>query len=60
MRLQTNHGKLTLTLKPAWAPKHVINTMYLSMLGYYDNTIMHRVIPGFMVGSFARTQYLYI
>ena len=30
------------------APMHVTSTMYLSQLGFYDDTTFHRVIDQFM------------
>ena len=33
---------------PDIAPMHVSSTLYLTTLGFYDNTIFHRIIPGFM------------
>ena len=46
--LQTNLGVVKIALKPDVAPMHVSSTIYLSMLGFYDGLIFHRVIPGFM------------
>ncbi|MEO0481812.1 MAG: peptidylprolyl isomerase, partial [Planctomycetota bacterium] len=46
--LETNQGPLTIRLLPQVAPEHVTSTAYLSMLGFYDNLIFHRVIDGFM------------
>jgi peptidyl-prolyl cis-trans isomerase B (cyclophilin B) len=34
---------------PEKAPKHVENFMKLAKSGFYDKTIFHRVIPGFMI-----------
>ena len=34
---------------PDKAPKHVENFMKLTKSGFYDKTIFHRVIPGFMI-----------
>lgn len=46
--LQTNHGNLTIKLFTNSAPMHVSSTIYLTTLGFYDDLIFHRVIPGFM------------
>jgi cyclophilin family peptidyl-prolyl cis-trans isomerase len=46
--LTTSQGEISIKLMPDIAPKHVSSTLYLTTLGYYDNTIFHRVIPGFM------------
>lgn len=46
--LETNQGKLTIKLFADSAPMHVSSTIYLTTLGFYDNLIFHRVIPGFM------------
>jgi peptidylprolyl isomerase len=46
--LETNQGPLTIKLFTDSAPMHVSSTIYLTQLGFYDNTIFHRVIPGFM------------
>jgi peptidyl-prolyl cis-trans isomerase B (cyclophilin B) len=34
---------------PDKAPKHVENFIKLAKSGFYDKTIFHRVIPGFMI-----------
>jgi cyclophilin family peptidyl-prolyl cis-trans isomerase len=47
-KLQTNVGDIAIKLKPEVAPKHVTSTVYLTRLGFYDETPFHRVIPGFM------------
>jgi hypothetical protein len=46
--LETNKGTIKVALKPDVAPMHVSSTIYLTRLGFYDNIIFHRVIPGFM------------
>jgi peptidyl-prolyl cis-trans isomerase B (cyclophilin B) len=46
--LTTNKGPITIKFLPPVAPMHVTNFLYLARLGYYDNTIFHRVITGFM------------
>ena len=50
-----NHGVITLELDQEKAPKSVENFLSYVKKGHYDNTIFHRVIPGFMVqgGGFA-------
>lgn len=46
--LKTNQGDIKVKLFPESAPNHVASTIYLTQLGYYDDTIFHRVITGFM------------
>ncbi len=46
--LETNKGKISIQFMPQTAPMHVSSTMYLTRLGFYDDIIFHRVIPGFM------------
>jgi cyclophilin family peptidyl-prolyl cis-trans isomerase len=47
-RLTTNKGPIKIRLRPDVAPMHVSSTIYLTRLGFYDGTVFHRVIPGFM------------
>jgi peptidyl-prolyl cis-trans isomerase B (cyclophilin B) len=44
-----SHGVITLELDRAKAPKSVENFLTYVKKGHYDNTVFHRVIPGFMV-----------
>jgi len=46
--LETNKGTIKIKLMPDVAPMHVTSTMFLTEKGFYDGTIFHRVIPGFM------------
>lgn len=46
--LETNKGSIKIKLMADVAPMHVSSTIYLTRLGFYDDTIFHRVIPGFM------------
>jgi len=46
--IETNHGRITVKLATADAPKHAASTIYLSRAGFYDNLIFHRVISDFM------------
>jgi peptidyl-prolyl cis-trans isomerase B (cyclophilin B) len=45
----TNYGVITLELDQDKAPQSVTNFLSYVKKGHYDNTIFHRVIPGFMV-----------
>ncbi len=45
----TNYGIITLELDKEKAPKSVANFLAYVAKGHYNNTIFHRVIPGFMV-----------
>ena len=47
--LKTTEGEITLKLFPKAAPKAVENFTKLAKKGYYDGTIFHRVIKGFMI-----------
>lgn len=44
-----NYGVVTLELDQDKAPKSVANFLGYVTKGHYNNTIFHRVIPGFMV-----------
>ena len=44
-----NYGVITLELDQDKAPKSTANFLSYVAKGHYDNTIFHRVIPGFMV-----------
>ena len=43
------YGVITLELDQDKAPKSVANFLSYVKKGHYDNTVFHRVIPGFMV-----------
>lgn len=45
----TNHGDFTIELYPDKAPITVENFLSYVDAGFYDNTIFHRVIPGFVI-----------
>ncbi|KAL1219551.1 Peptidyl-prolyl cis-trans isomerase CYP57 [Cardamine amara subsp. amara] len=47
--VNTTHGPIDVELWPKEAPKSVRNFVQLCLEGYFDNTIFHRVIPGFLV-----------
>jgi peptidyl-prolyl cis-trans isomerase B (cyclophilin B) len=46
--MKTSKGDIKVELFPKTAPKHVANVVYLTEVGFYDNGVFHRVIPGFM------------
>jgi len=47
--LETNLGNITIEFFYVDAPNHVENFIKLSQSGFYDGTIFHRIIPGFMI-----------
>lgn len=47
--ITTKFGEIELEFFPDKAPKHVKNFLNLARQGFYDKTIFHRVIPGFMI-----------
>ena len=46
--METNMGNMSFLLFHEQTPMHVSSTIYLTELGFYDNVLFHRVIPGFM------------
>src|SRR5215467_14539342 len=47
--ISTSLGDIKVELYPDKAPETVKNFLQYVDAGYYDNTIFHRVIPGFMI-----------
>ena len=47
--IETSFGNIEIELLQYVAPNHVENFIKLAMSGFYDGTIFHRVIPGFMI-----------
>ena len=47
--LKTKFGEMEIVLFPELAPKHVESFIKLAKSGYFNGTIFHRVIPGFMI-----------
>ena len=47
--IKTKFGDIHIKLYPDVAPNHVENFIRLAKSGFYDGTIFHRVIPGFMI-----------
>ena len=49
VQIVTNMGAITVELDAAKAPKSVENFLSYVKTGFYNGTIFHRVIPGFMI-----------
>jgi len=47
--VKTKFGDIEIKFYPDVAPKHVENFVKLAKAGFYNGTIFHRVIPGFMI-----------
>ena len=47
--IKTKFGDMEVIFFPEQAPKHVENFVSLAKSGFYNGTIFHRVIPGFMI-----------
>ena len=47
--IKTKFGDMDVVFFPEKAPKHVENFIALAKSGFYNGTIFHRVIPGFMI-----------
>ncbi|MEI7612063.1 MAG: peptidylprolyl isomerase [Betaproteobacteria bacterium] len=49
IKLHTNFGVIAIELDSEKAPESAKNFLAYAEAGHYDNTIFHRVIPGFMI-----------
>jgi peptidyl-prolyl cis-trans isomerase B (cyclophilin B) len=49
IKLHTNHGDIGIELDEAKAPETVKNYREYETSGFFDNTVFHRVIDGFMI-----------
>ncbi len=47
--LKTKFGEMKIVLFQDLAPKHVESFLKLAKSGFYNGTIFHRIIPGFMI-----------
>jgi len=47
--IHTDMGRIVLRFFPQVAPNHVKNFIDLAKKGFYNGTLFHRVIPGFMI-----------
>jgi len=49
VNIETSFGKISFKLLPELAPETVRNFSKLAKDGFYDGTLFHRIIPGFMI-----------
>jgi cyclophilin family peptidyl-prolyl cis-trans isomerase len=56
LTFDTSCGSFTVTLDPQSAPKTTASLVALAEAGYFDDTIFHRVVPGFVVQGGDPTQ----
>jgi len=47
--LKTTLGDIKIGMEPEWAPDHVRNFLKLTETGWYNGTVFHRIVKGFMV-----------
>jgi peptidyl-prolyl cis-trans isomerase B (cyclophilin B) len=47
--VETNCGSFQITLDTARAPKTTSSFAYLARQGVYDDTLFHRIVPGFVI-----------
>lgn len=47
--LKTTLGTIQIKMEPDWAPNHVRNFLNLVSAGWYDGTLFHRIVKGFVV-----------
>ena len=49
VEIKTSQGTILIELNPGKAPKSVDNFLQYAMSGFYNGTLFHRVIDGFMI-----------
>jgi peptidyl-prolyl cis-trans isomerase A (cyclophilin A) len=49
VRFETSHGSFTIELFPKEAPVTVANFLQYVDDGFFDGTIFHRIVPGFVI-----------
>ena len=56
IKIKTNHGEITVELFAEQAPVSTRNFLDYAQAGFYEGTIFHRVIDGFMIqgGGFSK------
>jgi cyclophilin family peptidyl-prolyl cis-trans isomerase len=56
LTFETTCGSFTVTLDPTLAPKTTASLVALARDGFYDDTLVHRVVPGFVIQGGDPTQ----
>jgi len=56
LTFETNCGDFTVDLDLALAPETTASLVYLAREGFYDDTIFHRIVPGFVIQGGDPTQ----
>ncbi len=56
LRFNTNCGSFTVTLDTGLAPNTAASLVALARDGYFDDTIFHRIVPGFVIQGGDPTQ----
>jgi cyclophilin family peptidyl-prolyl cis-trans isomerase len=56
LEFDTSCGSFTIALDPELAPKTSASLVALANAGYFDDTIFHRVVPGFVIQGGDPTQ----
>ncbi len=56
LTLATSCGSFTVTLDPKLAPKTTASLVGLARAGFFDGTIFHRIVPGFIIQGGDPTQ----
>jgi len=49
VRLRTEEGEILVALFPDLAPNHARNFRHLAETGFFDGTVFHRIVPGFVI-----------
>jgi len=49
LTFETNCGSFTIKLDPKASPKAAASVASLARKGFYDNTVFHRIVPGFVI-----------
>ncbi|MEM6414568.1 MAG: peptidylprolyl isomerase [Pseudomonadota bacterium] len=57
VKVQTSKGDFVIALTPEASPATVQNFMEYVQSGHYDRTIIHRVVPGFVIQGGGYSQY---
>ena len=56
LTFDTSCGSFTITLDPTLAPETTASLVALANAGYFDDTVFHRVVPGFVIQGGDPTQ----